>query len=954
MQRRSKLSAYEKKRDFTKTSEPGPDQAARDSRSARGSSPAFVVQKHAASHLHYDFRLELDGVLKSWAVPKGPSLDPRDKRLAVMVEDHPLAYREFEGTIPQGEYGGGTVMLWDRGTWEAIDKDPAAALRKGKLSFHLRGEKLAGEWALMRMGGSGEKDGKNWLLIKKGDEHASSGGRVVDDLPRSVKTGRDIDEIAAGKASRKSTAKSATRNAKKTSRKIAKSSTRRASAPAIPRSARRWAETARVRLSDARKPTSRMDTASIAGAKPAPFPVDLEPQLCTLAERAPEGREWIHEVKFDGYRLMCYHQQGKVRLVTRGGKDWTHKFPTIASGLASIAIESAIIDGEACSIDASGRASFQGLQQALKAGDAGSLYFFAFDLLYLDGVDLRKAELHDRKRLLKTVVEKATSTRIRYSDHIIGGGDEIHLQACGHGMEGIVSKLANSQYQHGRSRSWVKIKCGKRQEFVIVGYTSPGGSRKHFGSLLLGAHNAADQLVYTGHVGTGFTHTGLGDLFARLKPLKRTTPPLDIEPPRTEVRGATWVTPQLVCEVAFSEWTDDLRLRHPSFQGLREDKDASEVRIELPAMEEKVADAKAKSENKSKNQSENKSKSRALGQSNAVRSSRRKPRSVHSLKEPRAATPPPASRKAAVPHASAHDAKVLGITITHPGRVIYPGTAPDAGLTKLDLARYYEMVSPRMLPLIKDRPLSTLRCPDGATGQCFFQKHVAKMFKEPVHAIEIEESDGPAMHITINSAEGLITLIQFGVIEIHPWGAMNSDIEHPDMLTIDLDPGPGVGFDAVKVAAIEVRTILTSLDLVAFLKTSGGKGLHVVIPIQPTVDWEAAKAFTQGIARRMERQNPRAYVSVMTKSRRDGRIFVDYLRNSRGATSVAAYSARARESGGVSMPISWNDLIELQRADEFTVGGVLSGTIKLARDPWKDFGKTRQRLSAARLREFAG
>lgn len=940
MQRRSKLSAYEKKRDFTKTSEPGPDQDPRASRSTGRRSSAFVVQKHAASHLHYDFRLELDGVLKSWAVPKGPSLDPADKRLAVMVEDHPLAYGDFEGTIPQGEYGGGTVMLWDRGTWEAIDTDPAAALQKGKLSFHLHGEKLAGEWALMRMGGRGEKDGKNWLLIKKSDEHAASGGRVVDDLPRSVKTGRDIDEIAAGKPSRKSTAKGVTRSTKKTSKKVAKSSTRRASLSAIPGSATRSVKTARLRLRTARKSTSHVDPASIAGAKPAPFPADLEPQLCTLAERAPEGKDWIHEVKFDGYRLMCYLRQGKARLVTRGGKDWTQKFPTIASGLASIAISSAIIDGEACSIDASGRASFQGLQQVLKAGDSGSLYFFAFDLLYLDGVDLRKAELHDRKRFLKAVLEKAISTRIRYSDHIIGGGDEIHLQACGHGMEGIVSKLASSPYQHGRSRSWVKIKCGKRQEFIIVGYTSPGGSRKHFGSLLLGAHSSTGQLVYTGHVGTGFTHTALGDLFARLEPLKRERHALDIEPPRTEVRGATWVTPHLVCEVAFSEWTEDLRLRHPSFQGLREDKDASEVRIELPAMEEKVADAKAR-------------KSNPPGQASAVRSSRLTPRSVHSLKQP-PATLPRASRKAPVPHASSHDAKVGGITITHPGRVIYPSAGQDPGITKLDLARYYEMVSPRLLPLIKDRPLSTLRCPDGATGQCFFQKHVAKMFKEPVHSIEIEESDGPARHITIDSVEGLITLIQFGVIEIHPWGAMNRDIEHPDMLTIDLDPGPGVGFDAVKVAAIDVRTILTSLDLVAFLKTSGGKGLHVVIPIQPKVDWDSAKAFTQGIARRMERQNPRAYVSVMTKARRKGRIFVDYLRNGRGATSVAAYSARARESGGVSMPISWNDLIELRRADEFTVGGVLSGAIQLVGDPWKEFGRTRQQLTASRLREIAG
>jgi bifunctional non-homologous end joining protein LigD len=902
MQRKSKLSAYLQKRDFTKTSEPA-DEAPIRSESASARKPlVFVIQKHAASHLHYDFRLELDGVLKSWAVPKGPSLDPADKRLAVHVEDHPLAYGDFEGTIPQGEYGGGTVLLWDRGTWESIDNDPESALRKGKLSFNLHGEKLVGEWALMRMGGSSERNGKNWLLVKKNDEHAASGGQVVDELPLSVKTGRDIQAITAGVIEAKAAKKSVGSTRKKRLVSIARTSARQLPV-----------------------------AAGVIGARPGSFPTDLEPQLCTLAERAPQGKEWIHEVKFDGYRLMCFIKDSKAKLITRGGKDWTHKFQAIADRLVALGVENAVIDGEVCAIDATGRASFQGLQQMLKAGDGSFLYFFAFDLLYLDGLDLRKVELLERKRLLKAILDVTTSNRIRYSDHIVGGGNEIHLQACGHGMEGIVSKLANSLYQHGRSRSWVKVKCGKRQEFVIVGYTPPAGARKHFGSLLLGAHDAKGQLVYTGHVGTGFTQTSLGDLFTRLKPLSRTKHALGVEPPRAEVRGATWVKPILVCEVAFSEWTEDFRLRHPSFQGLREDKDAAEVRIELSPDDLDVASPTSKMK----------------------RESRRAPRNVQSLKQGNTKDVRRSKSKPRAVPARADESVVAGITITHPDREIYPRSSMNPAVTKLDLARYYQIVSGRMMQFIRDRPLSTLRCPDGAMGQCFFQKHVAKMFKDPVHSIEIEESDGPAMHITIDSPEGLITLIQFGVIEIHPWGAINGDIERPDMLTIDLDPGPDVNFDAVKVAAIQVRTILNSLDLVAFIKTSGGKGLHVVIPIQPTVDWETAKAFAQGIARKMERQTPSAYVSVMTKTRRKGRIFVDYLRNGRGATSVAAYSARARESGGVSMPIEWNDLVTLKRADEFTVHGVVSGGVELGKDPWKAFGKIRQRLTVSRLRAIA-
>ncbi|MBX3387822.1 MAG: DNA ligase D [Phycisphaeraceae bacterium] len=843
------LKQYVRKRNFTKTSEPrGKPRSTVKKKSVLG----FVVQKHDASRLHYDFRLELGGVLKSWAVPKGPSLDPAEKRLAVEVEDHPIEYGEFEGVIPYGEYGGGTVMLWDRGTWEPIDPDPAAALRKGKLTFALHGKRLKGEWTLARMGGraAGEKK-HNWLLIKKDDRHASHGKKeLVSRARTSIKSKRNLDEIArAGGQKRK------------------------------------------------RRSEGDDDDAEL--------PRGISPQLCTLSEHVPTGENWLHEIKFDGYRLIAQLRRGAVRLITRAGKDWTSKFRPIAHAIELLPCSTAVLDGEAVIVDEAGKTHFQSLQQAIKERKFANLAFFLFDLLFLDGDDLRSCPLNERKAVLKKLLARSKAGRVlRYSDHVTGSGETVQQQACRLGLEGVVSKQADAPYTSGRSRSWLKIKCGRRQEFVIVGYTAPGGARKHFGSLLLGAHDQQGKLVYTGKVGTGFSDSTLRDLGARLQSLRTDHAALNGSVPRADARGATWVKPELVGEVAFTEWTQDGRLRHPSFEGLREDKPAGKVRIEAPAKDLAEAVGMTKSKVASK--------------------ARRSPR-ISARR----------SAKARRSRAAKGDSVVAGITITHPDRVIYP----DCGVTKLDLARYYEKVADRMLPFIADRPLSVVRCVRGTGDQCFFQKHIGDTFGPPVKSIRVRKKSGSADYLAVDSVAGLVTLAQMGVIEIHPWGSSAEDLEHPDVLIFDLDPGENVAFGRIKAAAREIRTLLKRDGLESFVKTSGGKGLHIQAPLDASATWDEAKDYAGRIARALASDRPHEYVAIMTKSRRRGKIFVDYLRNGRGATSVAPYSARARKGAPISMPISWTKLASLESAAEFTL---LEGLE--TQNPWRGYFDLTQQL----------
>lgn len=897
---RMALREYAAKRDFTKTSEPRPKTRTR----RRKSTLLFVVQKHAASHLHYDFRLELNGVLKSWAVPKGPSLNPQDKRLAMQTEDHPYDYGGFEGTIPKGQYGGGTVMLWDVGTWTPLDDNPQDALHRGNLKFELHGKKLKGSWALVRAFGRDVGSRKNsWLLMKHKDASSRIGKLITETATKSVKTGRTLEEIAADPHSpihhsnhQDSTEDSPLENVKVVTRRASRSSTA-------------------ATLS--RRDNAVLDLAGTVGARQVDMPRNLRLQLCTLVESVPEGEEWLHEIKFDGYRFLAYKSGGHVRLESRRGLDWTSRFSPIAEAIAALPNGELILDGEAAVRDETGRTSFQDLQQALKSQRFERLSFYVFDLLYADGYDLRELPLITRKDLLHRLVPTSDSAqRLVYSDHILGSGDTVRLNACRMGLEGIVSKRIDAAYVETRSNSWLKIKCGWRQEFVIVGSTPPEGSRSSFGSLLLAAHDESKRLIYTGKVGTGFDEKLLSDIGKRLKSSATDATPLDVDPPRDQVRRARWVKPRLVAEVAFTEWTKEGRLRHPSFQGLREDKDWREVRIERKAAS-LVSDLAEASSNREARES-------------PVHPNRRKP-----------------AKAVQATSAAGHTTKrtkqstvVEGIEITHPERVLYP----DVPLTKLDLAHYYENIAEFILPYIVNRPLATVRCPGGREKQCFFQKHVHDIFTAPVKPLRVKEKDTYEDLIRIDSKAGLVKLAQLSVLEIHPWGSSKDTIEQPDVLTFDLDPADDVTFAEVKAGAKRVRELLTKVGLGSFLKTSGGKGLHVVVPLTPSASWSEAREFAEAVARLMADLEPEKYTANMSKAKRVGKIFVDYLRNGRGATSVAPYSPRARQGAPVSMPIRWEDLSKLESPAQFTVTNVPAHIVRRRSDPWATFSKLKQRV----------
>lgn len=860
------LTEYQRKRDFRKTPEPACKNA-----SSRGEL-TFVVQKHAASHLHYDFRLELDGTLKSWAVPKGPSLDPSVKSLAVQVEDHPLAYAEFEGIIPKGEYGGGTVMVWDFGTWEPEgDEDPLKAWKQGKLKFTLTGLKLKGSWALVRMGGRAGQDGKNWLLIKHQDRAAKSAKEydVVAKKPRSALSRRTMEQIAAaadnvwggsGKGKKPLTAKRAT----------AKS--RRAPAAAA--------------------------IGKIAGAKRGALPRELKPQLATLVATAPAGNEWLHEIKFDGYRVLARLQQGKVVMLTRNGHDWTHRFKGIADALAMLSLESGWIDGEIVALNGEGISDFQQLQNQLRRGDEQSLAFYAFDLPFAQGYDLRAVALLDRKKLLADVLAAAPDDVVRYSDHLVGSGEEFARQACQQGLEGIICKRADSPYVGARSPAWVKVKCTRRQEFVIGGFTKPQGGRRGFGALLLGVYEGK-QLVYAGRVGTGFTQRSLRDIHGELVKRERKTMPFASLPKGTDERGVTWLTPELVAEVSFTEWTDEGLLRHPSFQGLREDKKPHAIVREEPAMSKG---------NTSKAKGSSRKRSAASGKSESAEG----------------------------------DSVVAGVAITHPERVVFPET----GLTKLELARYYEEVAEWVLPHVAGRPLTVVRCPDGAGGKCFYQKHLTDSMPAAVRGVDIKEKDEVEPYLVVEDVGGLISLVQFGALEFHPWPARTDNVERPDRLIFDLDPAEDVSWEEVVRGAREVRDLLEALGLESFVRTSGGKGLHVVAPIDRRTMWEQHKEFARGVAETLVRAAPDRYTATMTKAKRRGKIFVDYLRNQRGATAIASYATRARAGAPVATPLRWSELTALESSDQYTVANVRDRLRRLRNDPWEGFLEVRQSITA--------
>lgn len=832
------LQRYYEKRDFSKTHEP-------KGRLHKKNLYRFYIQKHRASHLHYDFRIELDGVLKSWAVPKGPSLDPKTKRLAIHVEDHPLEYGTFEGVIPKGEYGGGTVMLWDKGSFEPLDDDPVKAYESGHIRFQLKGERLHGRWDLIRF----KKQDNAWFLIKYNDSFAKNDKYDITKIKdNSVMSGHSMDEIAQNY------------NAVWTQGSLKKTKSRKPT------------------LKKLDLPVSKM---------PQPF----TPELATLVDKAPKGREWLHEVKFDGYRILAFKKGKNVRLFSRNQKEWTKQFKTIVDEIKTLPITNAILDGEVVMIDENQIPSFQLLQKELKSLNNTKAIYYAFDLIYYDKHDIRSLPLIERKELLKPLL---ITPNIYYSDHIIGAGDNFYNQACAIGLEGIISKLKDSQYVNKRSKSWLKIKCSKRQEFVIGGFTPSKSSRRSFGSLYLGVYDKNHTFIHVGNVGTGFSEAALKKIYKKLKKISVGSNPFDTNPPG--YKSATWVKPDLIAEVEFSEWTQKGHLRHPSFKGLRYDKKASSI----------IRETAESVENVKKNIKKNNLKRKTEGLRDNLE-----------------------SKKKSLKH---------NIKLTNPDKILYP----QDELTKQDIFNYYEQISEYILPFVTYRPITLVRCPT-KYDDCFYQKKLHSKSKY-LYSFAIKDSTDNQNYLYIKNLQGLLSLVQLGVLEIHPWASSIKNIDKPDMITIDLDPGVGVEWKEIVAAAFDIKKYFEQLNLKSFVKTTGGKGLHVVIPIKPKYDWEAIKDFTHLFAETLEKINPRQYISKMTKSKRKGKIFVDYLRNQKGATAIAAYSTRAKIHAPVSTPLDWDELSNNIQDNYFTIKTLPKRLENLKKDPWSDFFKIKQSL----------
>lgn len=878
------LEAYRAKRRFGVTAEPR-------GKKARTQGRAFVIQKHAATRLHYDLRLELDGVMKSWAVTRGPSLVPGDKRLSIHVEDHPIEYNAFEGTIPKGEYGGGTVMVWDRGEW-IPEGDPHAGYKKGHLDFRLEGEKLQGAWHLVRMR---KRDGERqdpWLLIKSEDEAARSkkDPDILEQKPKSAASGRTMEQIAAGKGG-----KAVWSSARK--KQIA-SPPAKPARPARQPKARTAAK--RTRAVAKKSPRASAGEDSDLEGRRAALPDFVPPCLALLSAKAPDGDNWLHEIKFDGYRMQAHIDAGKVQLNTRNGLDWTERFHPVAEAFKVLPVENAIIDGEIVIETAEGLSSFSALQEALKKGK-GDFVFYAFDLLYLNGKDVRRAPLAARKEELESLLaDGPKGEALKFSENFEADGSVLLAHACRLNLEGVISKRRDAPYRSGRGGDWIKTKCGERQEFVIIGFAPATNDARAVGALVVGYYEGK-VLKYAGRVGTGYSVKAARELWKKLRPLHADKVPLDKIPVEERGRVPQWVKPKLVAEVDFRGWTHGMRLRHPSFKGLREDKSATEV----------------------------------------VRESKDMPTAATTSKPPVAKKG--RSRKSVPSRAASkvkrNEAVDSAVGLTHPDRVYWE----DAGLTKQGLADYYTQAWDWIAPHITGRVLSLLRCPDGAEGKCFFQKHASGGLDSKHLRLVPEDSDKV---IAIDDLDGLIALVQAGVLEVHVRGSRIDRLDAADRLVFDLDPGPDVGWAEVKQAARAVRERLDALGLASFLKTTGGKGLHVVVPVDDA-PWDAVKAFAKSFAFGMAKDSPERYVAVAAKAARTGRIFIDYMRNSREATAICAYSTRARPGATVSVPIAWSELSGLATPNRYTVDNVMGRLAKLKADPWVDIGRAKQKLPAA-------
>lgn len=825
------LQEYERKRDFNATPEP----SGKRSRAKRGHALQFCIQKHDASHLHYDFRLELNGTLKSWAIPKGPSLDPKVRRLAVHVEDHPLDYADFEGNIPQGHYGAGDVIVWDRGIWEP-EGDANQAYAKGKLRFRLQGEKLSGVWNLFRTRLAGKKE--QWMLVKSHDAQARSEAdySIVEAQPDSVISDRTL----------------------------------------VPRS------------SASAKPVQPPKRKRAGAGKKATLPEQLQPQLATLVDSPPAG-DWRYEVKFDGYRVLARIEGDDVRLFTRNGHDWSHKMPRQVAALRALGLDSAWLDGEMVVNGENGVADFQALQNAFDTAHDERIVYYLFDLLFLGGQDLRERPLEDRRKALGELLEHDQSEVLEFSADFEQPVESLLDSACRLQLEGLIGKRAGSPYTSRRSADWIKLKCKQRQEFVIVGFTDPKGSRSGFGALLLALHDPdSGELRYAGKVGTGFSATTLDSIHARLKPLEIGKPALPRPPTGAEARGVHWLKPKLMAEVAYAQMTRDGVVRHSVFHGLRDDKPASAIDLE-----------------------------RAMP----------------------AKTVPKAKRAKAT--------EGLGdLRLTHPERII----DASIGATKRQIAEYYAGVSQWILPQLKDRPVALVRAPEGLDGELFFQKNAGQLHIANVLSYDKAEAGQAAM--VINRPDTLLGAVQMNMLELHTWNATDKDFDKPDRFVLDLDPDPALPWKAMLEATQLALTLLDELGLKVFLKTSGGKGMHLVVPLTRRAGWDEVKDFSHAVVNYLAKLFPDRLSAVSGPKNRVGRIFIDYLRNGKGATTACAYSLRAREGLPVSVPVWREELGQLKGANQWHIGN-LHERLAEVDDPWADMGKTRQSITA-RMRKQMG